>query len=81
MIILMRGIHREEITMSNLDKSVEFYQRNFGLKLTGTTEQHILHEGNLKGVRMKIAFLQAGEVALELIQYLDPRGERITTKP
>lgn len=74
--MLIKGIHHGGISVSNLDKSVEFYQKNFGLKLNGATEQDVVQKGKMKGARMKIAFLQAGDVVLELIQYLSPRGKK-----
>lgn len=78
---IVKRIHHSEITVKDLDKSIEFYQRTLGLKPVGKTEMHVTQEGGLKGAKMKIAFLQAEEDKLELIQYLNPKGKESDLNP
>lgn len=83
-MFMVNGIKRidhSEITVKDLDKSVEFYQETLGLKPAGKTEMHITEKGRFQGAKMKIAFLQAGEDRLELIQYLNPKGKESDLNP
>lgn len=80
-VFMIKGIHHSEITVKDLNKSVEFYQKTLGLTLAGKIEQHVTQEGGLQGAKMKIALLQVGEGTLELIQYLNPKGKEAGLNP
>ena len=49
------------ITVRNLEESVKFYEKYLGLNKIGNFELTIDAEGDLKNVRLKIAFLKAGD--------------------
>lgn len=77
---MITGIHHSEITVKDLDKAIEFYGI-IGLKLKGKAEQVVTQKGGLQNVKMKLAFLQAGEDVLELIEYINPEGKESDLNP
>lgn len=73
----MRGIFHTGITVSDLDKSIEFYRDVLGLKLTtGPTEVFEgdeLAEGlGVPEAKLRLAVFQIGDDQAELLQYLSP---------
>jgi catechol 2,3-dioxygenase-like lactoylglutathione lyase family enzyme len=80
---MIRGIHHSQITVRKLEESVEFYTRNFGMKLIDKMKYKV-EKGDfpgLKGAEMKIAFLKAGENLIELIEYINRKGELCQVVP
>lgn len=72
--------------VTNLEKSLAFYQGLLGLELIGTTEREgedISRIVGLPGVRLKAAFLRfpPDGPSMELIQYLSPEGNPVDTLP
>lgn len=59
------------ITVRNLEESVKFYEKFLDLKKIGNFEVTVDAEGDLKNVKMKIAFMKAGNGNFELIEYVD----------
>ena len=72
---LIRGLHHGQVTVKNLEESIEFYKK-IGLRLVSMHKQTVKQEGGLKDVKMKIAFLQAGEDKFELIEYTNPKDSK-----
>lgn len=70
-----------EITVSNLDEAIKFYQKTLGLKLVGKAEQTVTQKGELQNAKMRVAFLDANGSILELIEYLNPKGKQLNVKP
>ena len=73
----MEGIFHTGITVSNLDKSIEFYRDKLGLKLTlGPTdvfEGDTLSAGlGVPGATLRLAVFKVGEGELELLEYGSP---------
>ena len=80
---MIHGINHVGISVSNLDRSVKFYQNNFGMKVVMQSafggEQFDKIFG-LRGVSGKAALLKVGDMQLELFEFsrpspkpLDPR--------
>jgi len=70
----MKAIFHTGITVSNLDKSLPFYEDVLGLKLiTGPTdvfEGDELSQGvGVSGAKFKLAIFEAGGGSLELLQF------------
>jgi len=73
---IVEKLHHTGITVHDLEESIAFYEKVFGLKHTGGCDLSVDREGGLKGVHIKIAFLQAGEDTLELLEYQNPKTDR-----
>ena len=73
----MQALFHTGITVSNLDKSIEFYRDALGLELTlGPTE---VFEGDalsaglaVRDARLRLAVFKVGDGQLELLEYLSP---------
>ena len=71
------GQHHVGITVSDIDQSVEFYKDVLGLTLDSTTEmdrEFISNVVGVPGTKLKGAYLSAGDLVLELFQYVEPTG-------
>src|SRR6516162_5111989 len=68
------------VTVSNMDRSVEFYGRilSFGkisdIELAGNEYEHL--EG-VFGLRMRVVRMQLGAEFIELMEYLAPKGRPV----
>jgi catechol 2,3-dioxygenase-like lactoylglutathione lyase family enzyme len=75
MIDNMVGIHHTGMTVSDLDRSIEFYSR-FGFGLTGNVLEESgpeIDEGTgVAKAHLRCAMLTRGDLRLELIQYASP---------
>jgi catechol 2,3-dioxygenase-like lactoylglutathione lyase family enzyme len=72
----VQKIHHSGITVKNTEESVAFYEKVFGFRKIGGVEIEVDEEGDMKGVRIKITFLKAGDADLELLEYLEPKGAK-----
>lgn len=69
-------------TVGDLDRSVRFYQA-LGLRVAsvaGRDPEFSARVTGIPGAELRIAYMQAPNCAVELIQYLSPPGERIDTR-
>jgi hypothetical protein len=70
-------IHAITLTVSDLDRSVAFYEDALGFRKVG---ERLIADGSLDqitgtfGVRMRRATLRLGDESIELEQYLAPSG-------
>lgn len=76
--------HHFCFTVSNLEKSLAFYQETFGMQVVRVIlDRHgddISRIVALPDARLKIAFLKLpypGDLQLELIEYVSPAGQRV----
>jgi catechol 2,3-dioxygenase-like lactoylglutathione lyase family enzyme len=76
----VRSVESVGVTVSNMDRSVDFYHRvlSFGkisdLELTGNEYEHL--EG-VFGLRMRVVRMQLGAEFIELTEYLAPKGRSV----
>ena len=80
MIINMNHI---SFTVSDLEKSIDFYHRILGLELLDKSDRDVEFSEKvtgIRGARLKIAYLRTTNCAVELIQYLSPQGVQLDTK-
>jgi catechol 2,3-dioxygenase-like lactoylglutathione lyase family enzyme len=68
------------ITVGDLDRAIAFYRDGIGLQVQMVFERDdetIAKVVGMPGARLRIAFMRAGDetTRLELLQYLDPRGQ------
>src|SRR5271166_4828674 len=74
---LVTGVDSIGLTVSDLDRSVEFYSKVLSFEKVSETEadgtdyEHL--EGGF-GLRMRSARMQLGKEFIELTEYLAPRG-------
>ncbi len=74
------GVHHTAFHVSDLDRSVSFYTDVLGLELLVERDVQGGYMAELMGypnTHLRLAFLQAGNELLELIQYLQPVGTHI----
>jgi catechol 2,3-dioxygenase-like lactoylglutathione lyase family enzyme len=72
------GIEHVALSVADLERSIAFYRDLLGLEviriLDCGSETPLGSVTGLKGAGARIAHLRAGEVMLELFEYLNPRG-------
>lgn len=78
---MIKGIEHAALSVSDLDRSMEFYRDVMGLEVIRVLECDVESPlGKVVGLnpcKARIAHLQRGEVMLELFEYQNPRGEEI----
>ncbi|MDR1316735.1 MAG: VOC family protein [Spirochaetales bacterium] len=76
---MIKKIDHTGLSVSNLEKSIEFYSGLLGLEveriLEPAPERDLGKVNGIPGSRARIAHLRKGEAMLELFEYLDPRGK------
>lgn len=74
------NVNHTSFTVSDLDRSISFYRNLLGLELISLTGRDPAFSEKVTGIpgaNLKIAYLQAPGHRLELIQYLNPSGEKL----
>ena len=75
---MIKGIHHPCLIVSDLDRSVAFYRDLLGMKVTTEFESSgpfVESMQELPDASLRLALLEAQEDALELIQFVSPRGK------
>ncbi|MDR1179346.1 MAG: VOC family protein [Spirochaetales bacterium] len=77
---MIKKVDHAGLSVSNLEKSIEFYSGLLGLEveriLEPAPERDLGRVNGIPGSKARIAHLRKGEAAmLELFEYLDPRGK------
>jgi catechol 2,3-dioxygenase-like lactoylglutathione lyase family enzyme len=68
------GVHHTGITVSDLDRSIDFYER-LGFELTARIEEEgeeVERGVGVPGAKLRVATLEGRNGRLELIEYLEP---------
>ena len=76
---MIEGVHHTCITVSNLDRSIQFYRDLLGLELVMTEESERSGDDRSKALgvpkaKVKLAILSAGSARIELIEYVTAAG-------
>jgi catechol 2,3-dioxygenase-like lactoylglutathione lyase family enzyme len=79
---MFTGWHHTNINVSDLDRSLDFYTRVLGLKVTGETEfdgEEFDRGVGLPGTKIRAAFLEVPNSSeiLEMFQYVTPSSKPI----
>jgi len=75
---LVRGVDSIGLTVSDIDRSVEFYTKVLQFEKISETEvegESYEHLEGVFGLRMRIARMQLGAEVIELTEFLAPRGK------
>src|SRR5215471_8223477 len=78
---LASAVDSVDITVSDMDRAVDFYSRVLSFKKVSDTEVAGETYENLEGVfgvRMRVVRMQLGDEFIELTEYLAPKGRPIT---
>ncbi len=81
-LMLMERIHHAGLTVSKIDRSIEFYTKVLGAEFLfqwrseaqGVPGKEFQNVVGVKNARLKYAFLRFGDTLIELICYESPRG-------
>ena len=79
---LVRAVESVGMTVSDADRSIEFYtkvllfQKTSDIELEGSDYEHL--EG-VFGLRMRVVSMRLGDESIELTEYLAPKGRPIAT--
>ena len=74
---MIQNMDHFNMTVSDLDRSVEFYQRAFGFEIDRRFETEspaIAQLSRFDRLHMKMAILTLGTTRIGLLQYLNPRS-------
>lgn len=78
---MIRGLEHVALSVSNLERSIDFYCRVLGLEkiriIECSREMKLGDIVGLPGCTARIAHLRSGEFMLELFEYINPRGRPI----
>jgi len=74
------GMHHCSFTVTNIERTVDFYTRLLGLELVGRTTNEYDTLGTALGVKqpkakLEIAVMMAGETKIEFIEYVEPTAK------
>jgi catechol 2,3-dioxygenase-like lactoylglutathione lyase family enzyme len=76
---MIKNVHHTCITVSDLERSIEFYRDVLGLQLVMTEESERSGDDRSKALgvakaKVKLAILRAGDAQVELIEYVTAKG-------
>jgi len=80
--IMITGHNHTSFTVSDIDRSLDFYTNTLGFKLEGRFEPQgpgIEQITGFPGAHLLVAFVYVGDFRLELIQYAAPKGIKLDT--
>lgn len=80
---MITAINHVSFTVSDLEKSVEFYKSVLGLECISISERSQEFSSDVTGIRgavMKIAYMRMQNCSIELIQYIQGAGRKLDTK-
>ena len=80
---MIKGVHHFSFTVSDMDRSLAFYAGILAMRVRSdvTIQETAAHSvTGIPGARLRIVHLEAYGCLLELIQYLSPIGEPLSTR-
>ena len=80
---MITNMNHASFTVSNLENSIKFYRDILGLKLLDTSTRDLEFSQKVTGIHdayLKIAYFEANNCRVELIEYFTPKCEDIDTK-
>ena len=81
---MIRGHNHTSITVGDMDTMLAFYRDVVGMEVSESRETRHDGEGagsGFEGLHMKIAKLRLGGFMLELIEYVNKKGQKLDTRP
>jgi catechol 2,3-dioxygenase-like lactoylglutathione lyase family enzyme len=79
---MIKGLDHVAISVADLERSIAFYRDNFGFAVIRIIEcppeMRLGDVAGLPGCTARIAHLDAGATMLELFEYQNPRGKKIS---
>jgi catechol 2,3-dioxygenase-like lactoylglutathione lyase family enzyme len=78
--VIIRGVGPIQMTVSDMDRAVDFYSRVLAFEKTSDTEVYgdeIEQLFGVFGARIRLVHMQLGSESIELAQFLAPRGRPI----
>jgi catechol 2,3-dioxygenase-like lactoylglutathione lyase family enzyme len=77
---MIKGVHHTCITVSEMERSIQFYRDLLGLELVMTEESERSGDDRSKALgvpqaKVKLAILRAGDAQIELIEYVTAKGQ------
>jgi catechol 2,3-dioxygenase-like lactoylglutathione lyase family enzyme len=82
---MIKGVHHTCITVSDLERSIQFYRDLVGLELVMTEESERSGDDRsdalgVPSAKVRLAILRAGQAQVELIQYVTGQGRAYDRK-
>ena len=78
--VLVRSVDTVGMTVSDMDRSVEFYSKVLSFQKVSDVEvwgSEYEHLQGIFGLRMRVVRMKLGDESIELIEYLTPKGRPI----
>ena len=79
---MITNMNHASFTVSSIEKSIIFYRDILGLKLLDTSTRGVEFSQQVTGIKgadLKIAYFEANNCRVELIEYLAPKGQKVDT--
>ncbi len=79
---IIKGVNHVSFTVSNLTKSVKFYEKVFGFILVDKSKrdaEFAQKATGFKNAQLEIAYLRLNCFTLELVEYIFPKGVKLDT--
>src|SRR5262245_46910879 len=83
---MINGVHHVSISTTNIEPMVAFYSALVGLEVIARHESnpapdYLQKVVGLEGAAYRHAWISGGNVAIEIFEYIHPRGKRGEARP
>jgi len=79
---MITGLNHTSFTVSNLNKSIEFYEKVLGLEVISKAARDRVFSQDVTGIKnaeMNIAYIKVPNGFIELIEYVNGKGKKLDT--